>query len=30
MAYLKELGVEKSGLERLIQKAFATLGLITF
>jgi len=24
------LGVEKSGLERLIQKAFATLGLITF
>jgi GTP-binding protein YchF len=29
-AYLKELGVEKSGLERLIQKAFKTLGLITF
>jgi ribosome-binding ATPase YchF (GTP1/OBG family) len=29
-AYLKDLGVEKSGLERLIQKAFATLGLITF
>jgi hypothetical protein len=28
--YLKELGVEKSGLERLIRKAFATLGLITF
>ena len=28
--YLKGLGVEKSGLERLIQKAFATLGLITF
>jgi hypothetical protein len=28
--YLKELGVEKSGLERLIQKAFSTLGLITF
>ena len=28
--YLKDLGVEKSGLERLIQKAFATLGLITF
>ncbi len=28
--YLKELGVEKSGLERLIKKAFATLGLITF
>jgi len=29
-AYLADLGVEKSGLERLIQKAFATLGLITF
>ncbi|KKQ85954.1 MAG: GTP-binding protein YchF [Candidatus Woesebacteria bacterium GW2011_GWB1_38_8] len=29
-AYLKELGVESSGLERLIKKAFATLGLITF
>lgn len=29
-AYLAELGVEKSGLERLIQKAFATLGLATF
>ena len=28
--YLKDLGVEKSGLERLIQKAFKTLGLITF
>jgi len=28
--YLKDLGVEKSGLERLIQKAFSTLGLITF
>ncbi len=28
--YLKDLGIEKSGLERLIQKAFATLGLITF
>ncbi len=28
--YLAELGVEKSGLERLIQKAFSTLGLITF
>jgi len=28
--YLKNLGVEKSGLERLIKKAFATLGLITF
>lgn len=29
-AYLKDLGIEKSGLERLIQKAFKTLGLITF
>ena len=29
-AYLKELGVESSGLERLIKKAFSTLGLITF
>ena len=29
-AYLKDLGVTKSGLERLIQKAFKTLGLITF
>jgi ribosome-binding ATPase YchF (GTP1/OBG family) len=29
-AYLQELGVNVSGLERLIQKAFATLGLITF
>lgn len=29
-AYLKDLRVEKSGLERLIQKAFKTLGLITF
>lgn len=28
--YLKDLGVTKSGLERLIKKAFATLGLITF
>lgn len=28
--YLKSLGIEKTGLERLIQKAFATLGLITF
>ncbi len=28
--YLKELGVDSSGLERLIRKAFATLGLITF
>ncbi len=29
-SYLKDLGVEKSGLERLIKKAFSTLGLITF
>lgn len=29
-AYLAYLGVEESGLERLIKKAFATLGLITF
>lgn len=28
--YLQSLGVEGSGLERLIQKAFATLSLITF
>jgi GTP-binding protein YchF len=28
--YLASLGVTKSGLERLITKAFATLGLITF
>lgn len=28
--YLKEMGVESSGLERLVKKAFATLGLITF
>lgn len=28
--YLKELGVSESGLERLIKKAFATLGLITY
>ena len=28
--YLKELGVEKSGLERLIQKAYEQLGLISF
>lgn len=28
--YLKELGVEKSGLERLIQKAYSRLGLISF
>ncbi|HII95877.1 MAG TPA: redox-regulated ATPase YchF [Candidatus Methanofastidiosum sp.] len=28
--YLKDLGVFESGLERLIKKAFSTLGLITF
>ena len=28
--YMKDLGITGSGLERLIQKAFATLGLITF
>jgi GTP-binding protein YchF len=28
--YLKELGVEKSGLERLIQKAYEKLGLMSF
>jgi len=28
--YLSELGVKNSGLERLIRKAFSTLGLITF
>jgi len=29
-AYLKELGVGESGLEKLIQRAYATLGLINF
>ncbi len=29
-AYLKDLGLEKSGLERLIQKAYEMLGLISF
>lgn len=29
-AYLQELGVEQSGLERLIQKAYEKLGLISF
>lgn len=29
-SYLKDLGVDRSGLERLIKKAFSTLGLITF
>lgn len=28
--YLKELGIGKSGLERLIQKAYSELGLISF
>jgi hypothetical protein len=28
--YLKDLGLEKSGLERLIQKAYQELGLISF
>jgi GTP-binding protein YchF len=28
--YMEDLGIKKSGLERLVQKAFATLGLITF
>ncbi len=28
--YLKDLGLEKSGLERLIQKAYEKLGLISF
>ena len=30
LSYLNDLGVEKSGLERVIRKAFSTLGLITF
>ena len=30
MEYLKDLGLESSGLERLIQKAYETLGLISF
>lgn len=28
--YLKDLGLQESGLERLIQKAYASLGLISF
>lgn len=28
--YMEDLGITKSGLERLIKKAFTTLGLITF
>lgn len=30
MVYLNEVGMQKSGLQRIVQKAFATLGLITF
>jgi ribosome-binding ATPase YchF (GTP1/OBG family) len=30
VAYLEALGIRHSGLERLIKKAFSTLGLITF
>lgn len=30
MEYLKDLGLDSSGLERLIQKAYQTLGLISF
>ncbi len=30
LEYLKSYGIEKSGLERLIKKAFSTLGLMTF
>ncbi len=30
MEYLKELGLSASGLERLIQKAYGQLGLISF
>jgi len=30
IAYLKELGMQESGLERLITKAFQTLGLMSF
>lgn len=29
-AYLDDLGIKQSGLERIIKKGFATLGLITF
>ena len=28
--YLQEMGIEKTGLERLIQKAYAVLGLLSF
>jgi ribosome-binding ATPase len=30
LVYLNELGIQKSGLERLVQRAFMTLGLMTF
>ena len=30
IAYMKELGIGESGLDRLIRKAYATLGLISF
>lgn len=30
LSYLGDLGVDKSGLERIIRKAFSTLGLITY
>lgn len=30
LVYLNELGIQKSGLERLVQRAFSTLGLMTF
>ena len=30
LEYLKELGIEETGLERLIKKAYALLGLISF
>lgn len=30
LSYLNDLGVDKSGLEKVIRKAFSTLGLITF
>ena len=30
IAYLRELGLESSGLDRLIRKSYETLGLISF
>lgn len=30
LVYLNEVGMQKSGLQRIVQKAFTTLGLITF